>query len=79
MKALLNFLNKDLDKKIIFDCRSVLEIDSSGLAMLLSCLRQASQLGYEPRLVHVPQKALDLIEAQGLRMLIKPYVFSMTD
>ena len=73
IKALLD---KDFgkNKKIIFDCQKITEIDSAGLAMLLSGLRQSNKLGYEAKLAHVPQKALDLIEAQGVMELIKPFI-----
>lgn len=60
----------------VIDCRDVAQIDTAGIAYLLSCIRHAKRYRLGLKFDHMPAEVFDLMHAQGVKSLFEPYLVS---
>ena len=57
--------------RLILDFSQVSFMDSSGIALILSALRRAREIGGKLRVSHVPHQAMRVLNAAGIERLVE--------
>ena len=57
--------------RLILDFSQVSFMDSSGIALILSTLRRAREIGGKLRVSHVPHQAMRVLNAAGIERLVE--------
>ena len=71
MRQLELALDAALPRKLVLDLGGVTFMDSSGIALILSTLRRAREIGGKLRVSHVPHQAMRVLNAAGIERLVE--------
>ena len=72
LQLLLQGLKADSSTQVVIDCTALQRFDSSALAVLLECRRQASALGKTFALKALPPALASLAQLYGVQQLLAP-------
>ncbi|BBO59179.1 lipid asymmetry maintenance protein MlaB [Mycoavidus sp. B2-EB] len=71
LKTGLDYIAKNSAEVVRIDCASLVQFDSSALAVLLAWLRAARAQGKALEVLHAPTKLAHLAQAYGVDELLK--------
>ena len=67
-------LESDGKRDVVMDLSDVARIDSAGVALIVDCIRRASETGTRFTLRHAPERLFTLAEIYGVGEIIEPAV-----
>ena len=71
MKTITEKLDAYLPKSCILDFRDVTFMDSSGIAIIINCIRRMRELRGEVIVENVPPQPMKVLRASGLEQIVK--------
>jgi len=71
LKSLVFAMNQNKERQIIADASRLVHFDSSALAVLLACRREALEVGKTFEVAHMPEKLRQLAVVYGVSDLLQ--------